>query len=212
MPAPLTIYLARHGDVHNPEALLYGRLPGYYLSELGRNQAKSAGEHLAQYDLSAIYSSPMERAQETAGIITNQRENPLPVTVDERLIEVHCPYDGTPQSELDKINFDLYTDTSEEYEKPHHLRRRLLDFINDMRRQHANQTILAVSHGDIVVSAFMFAKGQDANDIGRTKTQANRIHTLGLPEVYPATASVSTLTYQTDDPDEVPSYSYHRPY
>ena len=212
MPAPLTIYLARHGDVHNPEALLYGRLPNYYLSELGRNQAKSAGEYLAQQNLSAIYSSPMERAQETAGIIMNQRENPLPVTVDERLIEVYSPYDGTPQSELDKINFDLYTDTSEEYEKPHHLRHRLLDFLNDMRRQHANQTIAAVSHGDIVVSAFMFVKGQDANDIGRTKTQANRIHTLGLPEVYPATASVSTLTYQTDDPDEVPSYRYHRPY
>lgn len=212
MPAPLTLYLARHGEVHNPEAVLYGRLPNYYLSETGREQAKSAGQYLAQYDLAAIYASPMERAQETANLISEQRDNPPEVTVDKRLIEVHVPYDGTSQVELEKINFDLYTDTDDEYEKPRDIRQRLVDFLNDMRRQHANQKIAAVSHGDIVVSAFMFAKGQDENDIGRTKTQANRIHTLGLPEIYPATASISTLVYQTNDPNEVPTYHYHRPY
>ncbi len=212
MPAPLTIYLARHGEVHNPEAILYGRLPNYYLSETGREQAKSAGQHLAQYELAAIYSSPMERAQETANLISEQRPNPLEVAVDERLIEIYSPYDGMSHTELEAINFDLYTDTDEEYEKPRDVRRRLIDFLNDMRRQYANQQIAAVTHGDLVVSAFMFAKEQDENDMGRTKTQANRIHTLGLPEIYPATASVSTLIYTTNDPHEVPKYQYHRPY
>lgn len=212
MPAPLTIYLARHGEVHNPEAILYGRLPNYILSATGREQAKSAGQHLSQYKLAAIYSSPMERAQETANLISAQRTNPLDVMVDERLIEIYSPYDGMSHAELDAINFDLYTDTDDEYEKPRDVRRRLLDFLNDMRRQYANQQIAAVTHGDLVVSAFMFAKGQDENDMGRTKTQANRIHTLGLPEIYPATASVSTLIYQTNDPNEVPDYHYHRPY
>jgi hypothetical protein len=64
----------------------------------------------------------------------------------------------------------------------------------------------------MVVMAFMFAKGQDENDVGRTRTQPNRIQSLGLPEVYPATASISKLVYSTDDPNEVPHYEYIRPY
>lgn len=212
MPAPLTIYLIRHGEVHNPETLHYGRLPGYFLSKTGREQAIAAGKAMANRNIASIYCSPMERTQETAKLIVNQRENLLDITIDERLIEVHTPHEGMPQSELEKINFDLYTGTQAPYEQPRDIRRRLLAFLNEMRRTHANQAIVAISHGDIVVSAFMFAKKQDENDMGRTQAQANRIQSLGLPEMYPVTASISTLTYKTNDPDEVPEYAYERPY
>lgn len=212
MPAPLKIYLIRHGEVHNPENILYGRLPGYFLSKTGREQAESAGKVLADEAIAHIYCSPMERTQETSKLIANQLENSPEITVDERLIEVHSPYDGVAHHELEAINFDLYTGNEPPHEHPRDIRKRLVEFLNEMRKKHAHQKIIAVSHGDLVVSAFMFAKKQDANDIGRTRTQVNRIQSLGLPEIYPATASVSTLTYTGTDPDEIPHYKYQRPY
>ena len=212
MPAPLTLYIVRHGEVHNPDGILYGRMPNFYLSANGRDQATSAGQVLAEKTLDAVYASPMERAQETAGMIIEQRNEPLAITVDERINECYTPFDGTSHAELEAINFDLYTGTNASYEQPRDLRRRLQAFIHEIRQKHAHQAVLAVTHGDIVVSAFMLAKEQDENDIGRTRTQANRIHELGLPEIYPATASISTLVFSSDDPAEVPTYHYQRPY
>lgn len=212
MTASLTIYIMRHGEVYNPENILYGRLPNYHLSETGREQAAAAGQALSDKKLVAIYASPLERAQETAKIIASAQKNPLFVKTEARLIEVHTPYDGTPTEELEKINFDLYTGTEAPYEQVRDVRRRLLNFLNEMREKYSGQEIAAVTHGDIVVSAFMYALKQAENDIGRTKTQANRIKALGLPEVYPATASISKLVYHTDDADEIPDYSYLRPY
>lgn len=60
------VHLLRHGEVHNPEGVLYGRLPGYRLSELGELMAERAAEALSDHDIAAVVSSPMERAQQTA--------------------------------------------------------------------------------------------------------------------------------------------------
>lgn len=60
------VHLLRHGEVHNPEGVLYGRLPGYRLSELGEQMAERAAEALSDHDIAAVVSSPMERAQQTA--------------------------------------------------------------------------------------------------------------------------------------------------
>ena len=61
-----TVHLLRHGEVFNPEGVLYGRLPGYYLSDLGKQMAVRAADALADHDVSHVISSPMERAQQTA--------------------------------------------------------------------------------------------------------------------------------------------------
>jgi broad specificity phosphatase PhoE len=212
MTGPLTIYILRHGEVYNPQNILYGRLPGYHLSETGREQVAAAGQALSDTKLDAIYASPMERAQETAAIISSAQKGLLAVKTDERLNEVHCPYDGTKTEELEKINFDLYTGNEAPYEQVRDLRRRLHNFLNEMRQKHRGQEIAAITHGDLVVAAFMYALQQNENDIGRTRTQANRIEALGLPEVYPATASISKLIYHSDAIDEVPEYFYLRPY
>jgi broad specificity phosphatase PhoE len=212
MTAPLTLYLLRHGEVHNPDNILYGRLPNFRLSEAGREQAIAAGRYLANVPLSAVYSSPMERAQETARLVIEQHKQPFELASDERLNECFTPHEGKSSEELIKINYDLYTGNEPPYEHPRDLRRRLLHFISEARAKHVNQSIAAVTHGDMVVMAFMFAKGQDENDVGRSHNQANRIQSLGLPEIYPATASISKLVYRSDDPDEVPHYEYIRPY
>ncbi len=60
------VHLLRHGEVHNPEGVLYGRLPGYRLSDRGEQMAQLAADALAGHDIAAVVSSPMERAQQTA--------------------------------------------------------------------------------------------------------------------------------------------------
>ena len=68
--ASVTLYLVRHGEVHNPEAVIYGHLPGFGLSERGRGQIARAAELLAKHGpFSALYASPLQRAQESAGLL-----------------------------------------------------------------------------------------------------------------------------------------------
>ena len=212
MTASLTIYFVRHGEVHNPDDILYGQMPDFHLSETGREQASEASQYLTEKPLVAIYSSPMERAQETANILKVLHLDIAEITLDERLIEVHTPYDGRKHEELEAINHDLYAGNEPPYEQPRDIRKRVLSFIADMREKHANESIAVVTHGDIVVSVFMYTHGADENDIGRDKDTPNRIQSMGLPDEYPATASISRITYKTDDPDEVPEYHYIKPY
>ena len=60
------VHLLRHGEVYNPAGVLYGRLPGYVLSDLGQVMATRAAAALADNDVTAVIASPMERAQQTA--------------------------------------------------------------------------------------------------------------------------------------------------
>lgn len=207
MSAPLTLYMLRHGEVHNPQRILYGRLPGFYLSDVGRHQAMMAARVLKDKAIAAVYSSPMERAQETAKLAIGQHPSDFTIEIDPRLNECHTPFDGTPHATLEKTFFDIYTGNEPPHECPADLRVRALDFLADMRVKHANEEIAFVTHGDIVVSLFLYAKKQSGEDIGRGK-----LLDLGLPEQYPATASISTLVFYTDDPDEIPEYHYQRPY
>ena len=65
-PESTVVHLMRHGEVHNPDGILYGRLPGFRLSELGRAMATEVAQHLAAHDIVHVVSSPLERALETA--------------------------------------------------------------------------------------------------------------------------------------------------
>lgn len=93
-----TIHLMRHGEVHNPAGVLYGRLPGYHLSERGRQMAQRVADHLFgqedghRRDIAVLYASPLQRAQETAAPIAAALE--LDVCTDERLIEAANAFEG----------------------------------------------------------------------------------------------------------------------
>ncbi|MFJ8747640.1 histidine phosphatase family protein [Embleya sp. NPDC127516] len=86
------VHLIRHGEVFNPEGVLYGRLPGYHLSELGVKMAEHVADHLADRDITYVAASPLERAQETAAPIA-ARHN-LEVATDPRLIEAKNNFEG----------------------------------------------------------------------------------------------------------------------
>ena len=64
-----TVHLLRHGEVYNPDGVLYGRLPGFRLSDLGLAQAELAAEFLAAKQIGYLVASPLERAQQTAAPI-----------------------------------------------------------------------------------------------------------------------------------------------
>jgi broad specificity phosphatase PhoE len=86
------VHVVRHGEVHNPDGLLYGRLPGYHLSDLGRQMADRVAEHLAERDIAHVVASPLERAQETAAPIA--KTHGLDVAADRRLIEAANVFQG----------------------------------------------------------------------------------------------------------------------
>ena len=87
-----TIHLVRHGEVENPKGVIYGRLPGYHLSERGERQAEAAADRLAERDVGAIWASPLERAQETAIAIASRHQ--IGIVTDERLIESDTTLEG----------------------------------------------------------------------------------------------------------------------
>ncbi|MEZ5158946.1 MAG: histidine phosphatase family protein [Candidatus Nanopelagicales bacterium] len=87
-----TVHLLRHGEVYNPDKILYGRLPEFHLSELGQQMAVLAAEALAGRDLVEVRSSPLERARETAAPISEKFG--LTPVIDERIIEAGNVFEG----------------------------------------------------------------------------------------------------------------------
>ncbi|KIF76110.1 hypothetical protein QR77_23945 [Streptomyces sp. 150FB] len=86
------VHLMRHGEVHNPEGLLYGRRPGFHLSELGLEMADRVAEKLADRDITHVVASPLERAQETATPIA--KSHGVTLDTDVRLIEAMNVFEG----------------------------------------------------------------------------------------------------------------------
>ncbi|ANS78818.1 broad specificity phosphatase-like protein [Serinicoccus hydrothermalis] len=90
---PVTlVHVVRHGEVHNPERVLYGRLPGYHLSELGQEMARATAEHLSGRPITHVVSSPLERARETAAPIAAAHD--LEVATDPLLTESGNVFQG----------------------------------------------------------------------------------------------------------------------
>ena len=86
------VHLVRHGEVANPDGILYGRLPGFNLSEDGQMMAKAAADFLAGRAITVLRSSPLDRAVQTSEPIAAQLG--LPVEIDERLIEPWNHFEG----------------------------------------------------------------------------------------------------------------------
>ena len=86
------VHLLRHGEVHNPTGVLYGRLPGFHLSDRGRAMADQVAEAVKDRDITYLVSSPLERAQETAAPIAAVRG--LEIATDARVIEADNIFEG----------------------------------------------------------------------------------------------------------------------
>ncbi|PZS02001.1 MAG: hypothetical protein DLM69_04425 [Candidatus Chloroheliales bacterium] len=196
---PTVIYLIRHADVHNPQDIVYGRMPRFGLSQTGFHEAETTARYLASSaQLSAIYSSPMLRARQTADIISWSQDPPTAVMMSEALNEVRTGWQGYPNRDLMAGKFNFYDpkkDPSDEsimdvYNRVYGLVRIILE-------RHAGQSIVCVTHGDPV----MILK------TGLREVELRR-DTIREPD-YPAKASVTTFIFNT--PETAPQISYFDP-
>ena len=193
-----TIHFVRHGDVFNPQKILYGRLPDYHLSALGQQQAAAAGAYLQDRPLAAIYSSPQLRAQETAAAIARLHPG-LAVQTTPLLDEVDSPHEGRRLADLDSEGWLLYTDLPAGYETPADIVGRVVRLIGELRAAYPGREVVAVSHGDVVLAMRFWVEGIPFSDANKNRTS-----------LYPATASVTTLTFAPGA--DRPVMTYHQPY
>lgn len=145
------VHLLRHGEVHNPQGILYGRLPGFGLSERGRAQALRVAQGLTEADLAVVTASPLQRAVETAEPIAASHR--LDVTTDERLIEADNEFEGLRVAVGDgalrdprhwrKLRNPFRPSWGEPYLQVAH---RMLAAVHAARAEAAGQEALCVSH------------------------------------------------------------------
>ena len=181
-------------------------MPGFRLSELGLQQARAAADWLADKPIQAIYCSPMERARQTAAIVAARHQGLAPI-VDEGIIEVLTPYEGRPTAELGATGWDLYTGNEPPFESPRTVLARVLDFMERIAAAHADESAVAVAHGDILVFPWLQAQGVEPEALMKDK-----LREYALPVDYPATASIMTFELSGSPRVTPPQVRYDCPY
>lgn len=159
------VHLLRHGEVHNPTGVLYGRLAGFSLSELGHRQALTVAEHLRGNDIAYVVASPLDRAQQTAAPIADSHR--LELAVDERLIEAANQFEGKKVSIGDgalrsprnwpKLRNPFQPSWGEPYLEIAH---RMLAAVHRAREQAAGREAVCVSHQLPIWTVRRFLQGQ----------------------------------------------------
>jgi broad specificity phosphatase PhoE len=155
-----TLYLVRHGEVYNPQGVIYGRLPGFGLSAHGREQLRTAAALLrADGPPTVLCASPMQRAQESATILSDALE--LEIHTDERLIETSIgSFQGKRFEDLPKP-YISEEGAHPEIESAASMRERFLAWAADASERYPNAKIAAVSHRDPIIVALLHWMGQD---------------------------------------------------
>jgi broad specificity phosphatase PhoE len=145
------VHVLRHGEVHNPTKVLYGRLPDFHLSERGQAMAARVADYLSGHDIAAVVASPLERAQETAGPIASAHH--LPIGVDDRLIEAGNVFEGQRVSVGDGVLRrpsawrHLYDPFTPSWGEPYNeIARRMRDAVVAARDAHPGRESVLVSH------------------------------------------------------------------
>ncbi|MFU0558204.1 histidine phosphatase family protein [Gardnerella vaginalis] len=155
MPAT-TIHFVRHGEVENPNHVLYERLPGFHLSNRGLKMASATAQYIATVPqmrgISAIYSSPLERTQETAQQIANALQIGS-IILDNRLIEAENNFRGKRigygegalwKNNNWKLVSNLWKPSWGESYKS--IAARVGDFAREQVKNHPGEQIIAVTH------------------------------------------------------------------
>jgi len=203
MAARTSISFVRHGAVYNPEDLYYGRRPGFPLSEEGQREALAAAKALRDKPIAAIYSSPLQRAIETAEIIREPHPG-LSVYASKLLAEVYSPFDGCPSSNLIARNWNIYEGVDPPYEQPIDVLHRAQRFVSQVRQEHHGRHVVAVTHGDVIAFVILWGNG-----VPITTAYREALWQVGrLTNGYPAPASISTFVYKTTAQDELPAFDY----
>src|SRR5256885_7899237 len=161
------VLLMRHADVENPNRVLYGHLPGFYLSALGRAQAAAVGQSLRDRGIKRIVHSPLERARETAEIVNGQLAAPVPLIPEPALREAEfgrylqgVPYWQIPVRRPRWLMHKLRRGTLDGDESIEALGRRVLGVAERLASEHPGEVSLCVSHADPLQAAWILLDGR----------------------------------------------------
>jgi len=151
-----SVIFLRHGQAkNNIERILTGRTPNVPLTEKGIEQAEKTAKFLEQMNISAIYSSPIERAKHTAEIVA--KHNSLDVTVDDRLIELDMgKFTGVPYDDIFTSHGNVFMKFyNGELEIAHNgvetfteVKKRVLSIVDHVIEKHHDQNVVLVTHMD----------------------------------------------------------------
>ena len=199
------VSLVRHARVHNPSYIFYGRLPGFSIGKKGRLEASRTGTALKDADIDGVFSSPLLRCRQTAAEILKYHRR-LKLRKSTLITEVFTPFQGQPAGLVDARNGDVYTGSDAMYDQPEDILNRVQQFLFRTRKESPGKHVVAVTHGDVILFSLLWA-----NHFPATMQNKKKFSTLGIIEEYPATSSITTLSYATDLKDERPAIAYFNP-
>lgn len=182
-----TVLLIRHATTPTTGKRLYGRKPGVELSDEGREQAQRAADHLAGTKLAAIYTSPLERTQQTARIIAKPHK--LRIRVREGLNEVdYGDWTDRLLSQLRKRkDWQVIQQTPSRFTFPNGeslrgAQSRFVDAVEELVANHrAKDVIAVVSHADLIRMAIAHWSGSHLDQFQRLMVSPASITTIHLP-------------------------------
>jgi probable phosphoglycerate mutase len=196
------IHLVRHGHVHNPKQVFYGRLPRFRLSAKGIRQAREAARFLGDKPLSALYSSPLLRARQTACEML-AATGCCKVRISRLINEIRSPLEGRPWARIDVSATDMYADVSGTFETPRDVVERTSRFFRRIVKAFEGRRVAAVTHGDVIVFAFLWANGYPLDPAYK-----GRLNRMGISRGYPAHGSVTTFRFEGGSAEAKPAASY----
>ena len=167
-----TFILVRHGAHDRLNRFLDGRRPGVHLNDLGRRQAEWAAGRLADLAVDAVYTSPLDRTRETAAVIG--RRLGLEPTVEPALEELDFgSWSGRTIAELEPLedwrqwNEARAISPTPSGDTMRAAQGRILDFIDDLRRDHPDGCFVLVGHSDPLKAALFFYLGLSLDKLHR---------------------------------------------
>lgn len=166
-PQTTTCFLTRHCDVANPNGVLYGHLPNFGLSAKGRAQGAALGRFLARFSVAAIYTSPLQRALETASLISDELPPGVPTIERPDLIEAEFGryLQGTRHQDVvwKKPRWWVHMawpGLLHGDESMAEMRDRVDRVIQEGLRQHPQSTFVCISHGDPIQAFWAATEGR----------------------------------------------------
>lgn len=159
----MTVYFIRHGAVANPQKIIYGRLPGFPLSPVGRKEAVQAALQLTGQGIEVIYASPLWRTKQTAEIVNEKLK--VPLFYDDLLLEFDSGrYEGIGDEEYKRR--ELWREGGETLAAAGD---RVLHFLQKIKKEGRYQTLAVVSHEAPVVMALLNLAGKTEDAYGSIK-------------------------------------------
>jgi broad specificity phosphatase PhoE len=177
----------RHADVENPHRILYGHLPGFPLSALGRAQATAVGQSLRNSGVRRILHSPLERTRETAELVNAQLPAPVPLIPEPALVEAEFGkyLQGVPYWQIPILRPRWYLHKLRRGGQPgdesiEQLGGRVLAVIRRLAAEHPGEVSLCISHADPIQAAWVLMDGRPQNEREMSRKTVGRAALLQI--------------------------------